>query len=118
MEQRCVQLLAGVLYIVAGFVIFDTPVASAITMTWLVAAFFIIVGGYRVLAAMVVRFPHWGWALLNGIVTFLLGVVIYRHFRESSIWILGLLIGLELLFNGWTWIMLALAVRSIPEKTA
>jgi len=60
-------------------------------------------------------------SLLNGIVTLLLGVIIYRlyhHFPASSIWILGLLIGIEMLFNGWTWIMLSVAVRNIPEKAA
>ena len=104
-----VQLLVGVLYLVAGFAIFDTPVKAALVLTLFIAALFIVVGAFRILAAMMVRFPHWGWALLNGIVTFLLGVIIYRQFPQSAIWVLGLLIGIEMLFNGWTWIMLSLA---------
>ncbi len=55
---------------------------------------------------------------MNGIVTFLLGVIIYRNFPESGIWVIGLLVGLEMLFHGWTWIMLSLAIRRIPAKTA
>ena len=113
-----VQLLVGVLYLVAGFAIFDTPIKAALVATLFIAALFIVVGAFRILAAMMVRFPHWGWALLNGIVTFLLGVVIYRHFPQSALWVLGLLVGLEMLFNGWTWIMLSLAIRNLPEKTA
>jgi len=113
-----VHLLVGILYLVVGFAITDTPVASAITMTLFVAAFFIVVGIFRSVAAMVIRFPFWGWSLLNGIITFLLGVIIYRHFPQSSVWVLGLLIGLEMLFHGWNWIMISLAVKNIPAETA
>ncbi len=114
-----VQLLVGVLYIVAAFTIFDTPVKATKVLILFVVGYFIVVGAYRILAALMIKFPNWGWALLNGIVTLLLGMIIYRHFHDyEAVWILGLLIGLEMLFNGWTWIMLSLAVRSIPEKTA
>jgi uncharacterized membrane protein HdeD (DUF308 family) len=51
-------------------------------------------------------------------VTFLCGVVIYRHFPEAALWVVGLLVGLELIFNGWTWIMLSLAIRRLPEPAA
>jgi uncharacterized membrane protein HdeD (DUF308 family) len=113
-----VHLLVGILYVIAGFAIFDMPVGAGLNATLFVAVFFIVVGIFRALAALLIRFPHWGWSLLNGLVTFLLGAVIYRQFSHGHIWILGLLIGLELLFHGWTWIMLALAVRNIPEKAA
>jgi uncharacterized membrane protein HdeD (DUF308 family) len=109
-----VHLLVGVLYVMVGFIITDTPVKSAMAMTIFVAAFFIVVGIFRIVAALSVRFPHWGWALLNGVITFLLGVIIYRHFPESSIWVLGVLVGLEMLFYGWTWIALSLAIKNIP----
>jgi uncharacterized membrane protein HdeD (DUF308 family) len=113
-----VQMLVGVLYLVVGMMIRELPVASAMTMTAFVAAFFIVVGGFRALAALVVRFPYWGWSLLNGLVTFLLGVIICRHFPQESLAILGLLIGIEMIFNGWTWIGLSLAIRNIPTRTA
>jgi len=110
------QLLVGILYLVAGVAIADTPLQSAATTTLLIAAFFIVVGAFRSVAALAVRFPHWGWSLLNGIVTLLCGLVIYRHFPESGVWLIGLLIGLEMAFHGWTWIMLSLAVRNLPGE--
>lgn len=116
------QLLVGVLYTAVGFMIMDTPLLKSIeALTLFIAAFFLVVGGFRIVASLTVRFPFWGWSLLNGLVTFLVGVIIYRlyqHFPPSAIWILGLLIGIEMLFNGWTWIMLALAIRNIPDKVA
>jgi uncharacterized membrane protein HdeD (DUF308 family) len=115
---QMVQLLIGILYIVAGVVITDTPIQSALVMTMFLAAFFIVAGIFRTVAALIVRFPYWGAAMLNGIITFLLGVVIYRHLPQSAVWVLGILIGIEMIFNGWTWIMLALAVRKISDDVA
>ena len=58
------------------------------------------VGAFRTVAAFFVRFPHWGWAALNGVITFLLGVIIYRHFPESALWLIGVLVGVEMLLHG------------------
>jgi uncharacterized membrane protein HdeD (DUF308 family) len=110
------QLLVGLLYIVAGFLITDTPVQSTVALTAVIAALFIIAGLFRIVAAFVLRFPYWGWAVLNGAITFLLGLIIYRHFPQSAMWVIGLLIGVEMLLNGWTWILLSLAIKRIPEK--
>lgn len=112
------QILAGILYLVVGIMIKDTPIRSALAMTFIIAAFFIIGGGFRIVSSLLVRYPYWGWSLLNGIITFLLGVIIYRHFPETALWVLGLLVGLEMLFHGWTWIVLSLAIKKLPEKAA
>jgi uncharacterized membrane protein HdeD (DUF308 family) len=112
------QLLVGILYVVVGLQIADTPVESGLVMAIFLAGFFIVVGAFRVVAALAIRFPHWGWALLNGIVTFLFGVVIYRHFPQCAFWVVGMLVGVEMLLNGWTWIALALSIRRIPEEAA
>jgi uncharacterized membrane protein HdeD (DUF308 family) len=109
------QLLVGILYLVVGFMITDTPAKSVVAMTALLAAFFIVAGLFRIAAALVVRFPHWGWALLNGVITLLLGLVIYKRFPGDALWVIGVLVGVEMLFHGWTWIMLSLAIRRIPE---
>ena len=109
------QLLVGILYVVAGYAIADSPIQSAAMLTGVMATFFIVVGAFRCVAALVVRFPHWGWALLNGVITLLARVIIYRHFPENVLWVIGLLVGLELLLHGWTWIMMSLAIRNIPE---
>lgn len=109
------QWLIGILYVVVGFSITDTPVKGVVAVTALLAAFFIVAGMFRIVAALIVRFPNWGWALLNGVITLLMGVVIYRHFPQSPLWVIGVLVGVEMLFHGWNWIMLGLAIRSLPE---
>ena len=74
------------------------------------------VGAFRTLSAMVVRYPYWGWSLLNGVVTFLLGLIIFRQWPFGSLWVIGLLVGIEMLFFGWTWFMMSLAIRDLPEE--
>jgi uncharacterized membrane protein HdeD (DUF308 family) len=109
------QLLVGILYVMAGMVIRDAPIESIAMLTLCAAAFFIVVGAFRIIVSLVERFPQWGWALLNGVVTLLAGLIIYDTFPNSAFWVIGLLVGLELLFNGWTWIMLSLVIRRLPD---
>ena len=110
-----VQLLVGILYVACGFVVTENPAISALTMTLFIAVSFIVLGIFRSVGALVLRFPEWGWALLNGVITLLAGVVIYRQLPFDALWVIGLVVGLEMLFNGWTWIMLGLAVHRIPK---
>jgi uncharacterized membrane protein HdeD (DUF308 family) len=110
-----VQLLIGILYLVAGISIADHPGQSTLFITMFLAAMFIIGGIFRVTAALVIRFPHWGWTLLNGVVTLMLGVIIFRHFPDAALWLIGTLVGVDLLLQGWSWIALSLAIRQLPE---
>jgi uncharacterized membrane protein HdeD (DUF308 family) len=107
------HLLVGIVYLAAGFVITERPLASILMATIFIAVLFMTVGVFRVLAALLIRFPQWGWALLNGAVTFLVGLVIYRHLPFNAPWVIGLLVGLEMIFNGWTWIMISADLRDI-----
>ncbi|WP_144059213.1 HdeD family acid-resistance protein [Rhodopirellula sp. SWK7] len=114
------QILVGIVYLVTGFVITDAPLTSLALLTLMLAGFFVIAGGFRIVTALIVQYPQWGWHLFNGVVTSMLGLIIFRSFRQlpeepsGVLWIIGLLVGLELLFNGWTWIMLALVMRKLP----
>ncbi|HEY4233996.1 MAG TPA: HdeD family acid-resistance protein [Lacipirellulaceae bacterium] len=113
-----IHLLVGILYVACGFVVTENPVISALTMTVFIAVSFVVLGLFRIIAALKLRYPQWGWALLNGTITMLAGIIIYRHLPSDALWVIGLLVGLELLFNGWTWIMLALVLRNIPADAS
>lgn len=113
------QILVGVLYSVVGLLIVDKPIASTAALTLFLAGFAIIIGIFRVVAALTIRFPQWGWALLNGAVTTMFGLLVYRMFPEDPsgvLWIIGFLVGFELLLNGWTWIMLAVGLHNLPDE--
>ena len=79
------------------------------------AAFFIVAGAFRIVVAVVERFPQWGWVLVNGMITLMAGLIIYDSFPNSALWLIGLLLGIDLLFNGWSWLMLALFLRTVRK---
>jgi uncharacterized membrane protein HdeD (DUF308 family) len=108
------HLLIGVFYTLAGFMIIDQPETAAVSLTLLIAIFLMISGIFRIVIGVSERFTGWGWVLLNGGVTFLLGLMIYKQWPASSLWVIGLFVGIDLIFNGWAWIMLSLGVRRIP----
>jgi uncharacterized membrane protein HdeD (DUF308 family) len=113
-----VNLMVGILYLAAGFVATDREFKAMLVITAFIAVSFIVIGLFRTLAALLIRFPQWGWALLNGVITLLAGIVIYRHLLDAALWVIGLLVGLEMLFNGWMWLMLSLEIRKIPKEVA
>lgn len=112
------QLLVGILYLASGFVVTENPAVFALAITVFLAVSFMVLGAFRIVSSLVLRFPQWGWSLLNGAVTFLAGLIIYRQLPTDAFWVIGLLVGLEMLFNGWTWIMLSQAVRNLPAERA
>jgi len=111
-----VSLLTGILYTVVGFLMVDRPLVGAAALTLLLAAFFIVTGIFKIIVCLHLKFHNWGWALLNGVVTLLLGIIIWSQLPTSVLWVIGLLIGIEMLFNGWAWVMMGLSVRHLPER--
>jgi uncharacterized membrane protein HdeD (DUF308 family) len=109
------HLLAGILYLVLGVFFLERPIASATTFTLALAAVFMISGLVRILAAVSARFHGWFWVFLNGIVTLVLGVMIWQHWPEDSYWVIGLFVGIDMLFVGWSLVMASLAVRSVAH---
>ncbi len=110
------HLLGGLLYLFLGAVIIEHPALGAAGYTLMMAVFFVATGLARVVFALSQRFTGWGWTLLSGAVTFLLGVMIWRQFPVSALWVIGTFLGVELIFNGWSWVMLGLAARAIPSQ--
>lgn len=109
-----VHVLVGILYAVFGFLVLENPLAGAAGLTLLIAAMFLVGGVFRIVVSLRERFPGWGWMLLNGAVTLLLGIIIWRNLGEATLVIVGLLVGIEFLFNGVTWIMLAIGLHRLP----
>ncbi len=113
-----VELFAGILYAVFGLMVVGNPAVSAVALTLLIAVFLMIGGIFRILTALTVRFHHWIWVLLNGVISLLLGLMIWSEWPVSGLWVIGLFIGIDMIFYGWSLIMLAMAVRRIPSSQA
>lgn len=112
------HLVNGILSIVVGFLLATNPGASAVVLTLLLAMFFMAGGLFRILTALMMRFPSWGWRLLNGVVTLVPGILIWNQWPLSGLWVIGLFVGIDLIFSGWSSVMLALVARRLPAKSA
>lgn len=101
-------LLLGILYIVSGIFCAVKPAVAAVTLTFWFAAFCLISGLFRMLSSLIVRFRQWGWIFFNGLVTSILGAIIYADWPISGLWVIGLFIGIDMVLSGWSWILLSL----------
>ncbi len=108
-----VDLLTGVLNIVVGLLIAAHPAAVAAALTLLIAMFLILGGLFRIMLAMAIRFHHVVWLVLHGVISVALGVMILQQWPVSGLWVIGLFIGIDMVFNGWSLIMLGLAARNL-----
>lgn len=111
-----VHLLIGLLYGIVGFAIVDNPLLSAVVLTRIIAIFLMVGGAFRILSALTQNFASWGWVFLNGCITLALGIMIYREWPASGLWFIGLCVGIDLLLNGWSWIMLSLGLRRLQPE--
>lgn len=109
------HLLIGILYAVVGLMIIDHPANAAVQLTLIIAIFLVFSGIFRIVFALSERFTGWGWVLLNGAVSLLLGMLVYKQWPASGLWIIGLFVGIELIFNGWAWIMLSFGLKQAPS---
>jgi uncharacterized membrane protein HdeD (DUF308 family) len=105
------HLAAAVLSIVAGFLMMTEPLAAGLALTVLIAAYFLVSGAFRIAAALSVDIPHRGLAIFGGIVTLVLGFLVWSEMPGSALWLIGTFLGIDLLFRGWWAVTLALALR-------
>lgn len=105
-----VKLLAAVIYLAAGLMLLVYPLSATVTLTLILGIFFFAQGLANVLVAVFnMGTRSWGWMLFNGIVSIVLGIMIWSNLPSSASWAIGLLVGIWLIFDGWAMIMLGSA---------
>src|SRR5271154_7206482 len=98
-------ILLGVLYIVAGFVTFENPLLAAALLTLMLGVALVASGIMRIILAFGMKQETpWTWVALSGAITLLLGVMILAHWPISSLFVLGLFLGIDLVVAGASWI--------------
>ena len=113
------QLLSGILYLVVGVMILTNPLGGALALTVLLAAFLVVEGIFKIITALRSRpLNGWVWLLVSGVISVILGGMIWAQWPSSALWVISLLVGIYLLFSGWSLILLALAARRAPGAAA
>ena len=110
------SLLMGVLYVVLGVVFLRHPADALRFMTLLLACALMVSGLFRIIGSLFYQFPQWGWTLVGGVINLALGLYIYSLWPLDSFIIIGLFVGIDMIFTGWTWVALALAVKKLGRR--
>jgi uncharacterized membrane protein HdeD (DUF308 family) len=107
------NLITGIIAVVGGIVIYVNPLAGTLALTVVIAAIFVAQGISQVLLAFKLK-PHdgWVWVLIAGLVSLAAGVMIWLELPSSAAWALGLLAGISVMLNGWSYIAIALAAKA------
>ena len=106
-------LLVGMLDIVVGIMLMQHPIAGALITTLLLAALLVFSGIYRCIAALWLRFPHYGWAVFSALASFLLGILLWAQWPFSATWFLGFAVGLNFFLAGIAWSATAWKLRTV-----
>ena len=111
------HVLIALLYVAGGILMVLNPVVAGLTLTLFLAVILVAVGILRIFMAFQMRpAKGWWWPLLAGIVSAALGVMIFAEWPQSGLWIIGLFVAIELIFNGWSYLFVALAARAAGKE--
>ncbi len=102
----------GLLYALVGLLLIIGPAKASLSLTLLLAIFYIGLGVIRIIYTFILELPHRGWRIANGLVAILLGVLIISQWPASGLFVIGLFVGVDLLIVGWVYIMAALSARA------
>lgn len=109
------HLAVSILYLIVGFVLIMNPVEGSISLTLLLGLFYLVIGIFRIGISTSSRIPNWGWSLFNGIITLILGLLILSSWPASSLFIIGLFVGIDLVFLGVSYVMFSLAGHKLTK---
>jgi uncharacterized membrane protein HdeD (DUF308 family) len=113
------ELLLGILYIYVGVYLLFRPVAGLASLTLALAIYLLAEGVLELILSFRLRpMPGSGWLLFDGIITLILGVMIWRTWPSSTEWVIGTLVGISMLFSGISRLMISLAARRLVAKLA
>ena len=97
-----------------GYVLIRYPYNGEVGFTILLASLFVVGGLFRAVGASTVRFPNWGWTTLSGVISMILGVWVLSQLSVTSQFFIGIVIGVDFIFDGIAAIKLGTAVKQVP----
>jgi uncharacterized membrane protein HdeD (DUF308 family) len=113
------QVLLAMIYGAAAIYMLMNPLLGVLSLTLVLAVFLLVEGILELVLYFRIRqVRHAGWVLFDGIVTLILGALIWAHWPSSAVWVIGTLVGISLIFSGISRFMLSLAVRNISPASA
>jgi uncharacterized membrane protein HdeD (DUF308 family) len=106
------EILLGALYVFSGFYLISHPLSGLLSLTLLLIVYLVFEGIIELVHAFQIR-PRAGsgWLIFDGIITLILALMIWRSWPASTVWAIGTLVGISMIFSGFSRLMLSLAAK-------
>ncbi|MDX2230605.1 MAG: HdeD family acid-resistance protein [Leptolyngbyaceae cyanobacterium bins.349] len=107
------NLVVGAMYAIAGLLILFNPIAGTLTLTAILGTLFIVEGIYTIIMAFKAKTGgEFSWLVLaNGIITLILGILVWNRFPFSALWLIGVYVGISILMSGFSLLVISLTAR-------
>jgi uncharacterized membrane protein HdeD (DUF308 family) len=118
-KGRLWHVLIAALYLVAGIIALRDPMLASATLTLMIAWCLVAIGVLRLLVGWQMRASKgWIWTLIGGAVAIALGVMIMVEWPVSGVWVIGMFVAIEMMFAGWSQIIIALAAKNYASQAS
>lgn len=116
-KGRLLGLLISLLYVAGGIIMVLYPTGSAVWFTLFIAAFLIVIGATRIFMGFKIKdiVKAWGWMVFGGILSIVLGIMIYAQWPFSGLWVIGLFISIEMIIQGFNAIILSRVIKTAQK---
>lgn len=116
---RIWEAIIGAVYLFTGFILLTHPLDSLLVLTLVLACYLFFEGIVEFIHYFQLRPRHGaGWLLVDGVITLILAVMIWRSWPVSSVWVIGTLVGISMIFSGFSRLMLSLAAKRVLNRLA
>jgi uncharacterized membrane protein HdeD (DUF308 family) len=113
------ELLIGAVYVFTGVYLILHPIDALFVLTLILACYLFFEGIVEVIQYFQLRPRHGaGWLLVDGVITLILAIMIWRAWPASSVWVVGTLVGISMIFSGLSRLMLSLAAKRVLNQIA
>jgi uncharacterized membrane protein HdeD (DUF308 family) len=112
------NVLVGLLWLAVGAMTVLKPGIGAVSLTFALVIMFFVSGVLKIAVAATLQFPQWGWTVVDGVVSLILAILILASWPLSSMWVIGMLISIDLIFAGWAIVAVAIAARRLESEGA
>ncbi|WP_434777399.1 HdeD family acid-resistance protein [Neisseria sp. Ec49-e6-T10] len=115
-SHKWLWALFGLLYVFGGVFVVNNPLLTTYVFTVLLACTMIVGGVVRIINGFALRpMSGWGWPVFSGLLTLITGVMIVS-IDGSWLWVIGLFLGVDMVFQGWTFVSLGFALKSLSRQ--
>ncbi|MBV8721067.1 MAG: HdeD family acid-resistance protein [Candidatus Eremiobacteraeota bacterium] len=112
------MLLTAAFDVFVGLTLIRHPELGALAVTLFIAGLLIVAGAFRFFSALWLQLPQYGWAAFSGVLSVVLGILLWAQWPISAYWFIGFALGLTLVFDGAAWCSLALKFKSVTPQHA